>query len=71
MTVALGYVEGEGAVLGKPLRTAAAWTATEALAHPDEWQYVFTPQDVEEIVQATRKALATGKAVPVRHSAPQ
>ena len=57
--------EGEGAVLGKPLHSPAAWTAPEALAHPEEWQYTLDPQDVQEVLDATRIAISTGKEVPV------
>lgn len=55
---------GEGAVLGQPLHTPAAWTATDVLSRPTEWQYVLSPADRAEIVAATRHALATKKAVP-------
>jgi hypothetical protein len=58
--------KGEGAVLGQPLHTPAAWTATDVLSRPAEWQYVLSPADRAEIVAATRHALATKKAVPVR-----
>jgi hypothetical protein len=61
---------GEGAALGKPLRTPAAWTAADALAHPDEWQYEFNENDVEEVLEATKEAIATGKPVPVCQRAP-
>eukprot|EP00887_Chlorella_sp_A99_P002751 scaffold6.g2751.t1 len=54
----------EAAVLGRPLRSAAAWTAADALAHPAQWQYALTPEDVAELVAATRAALASGKPVP-------
>lgn len=60
---------GEGAVLGQPLDSPAAWTATDVLSRPEEWQYVLSDADRAEIVAATRHALATGKAVPVRRRA--
>lgn len=65
MTVRFETQQGQGAVLGKPLHTPAAWTAPDALANPSEWQYELTPHDVEELKNATRIALSTGKPVPV------
>ncbi len=67
--MAVGVIEkkdGEGAVLGKPLNTPAAWKAPDVLAAPERWQYDFTEQDVEELLAATKHAVATGKPVPVR-----
>ena len=57
--------QGEGAVLGKPLHSPAAWTASEALARKDEWTYVLNDDDKAEIVAATKHAVATSKEVQV------
>ena len=59
-------VEGDGAVLGQPLRTPAAWTAADALAHPEQWQHVLTEEEAEELIRAARSAVASGKPVTVR-----
>lgn len=76
-TMAVGdltVADGSQAVLGQQLHTPAAWTAADALANPSEWQYEFTPQDVQELIQATRSAVESGKPVAVRcmgHSLPK
>ncbi len=57
-------VEGEGAVPGQPLHTAAAWTAADAKARPEDWQHVLTPAEADEIVAAARQAAASGIPVP-------
>ncbi|KAL4423717.1 hypothetical protein ABPG75_001018 [Micractinium tetrahymenae] len=64
MAVGVAEQKGEGAVLGKPLNTPAAWKAPDVLAAPQRWQYEFTDQDIEELLAATKHALATGKPVP-------
>ncbi|KAL4441474.1 hypothetical protein ABPG77_001978 [Micractinium sp. CCAP 211/92] len=56
--------EGDGAVLGRPLQTAAAWTVADALAHPEEWQLHLTAQDAADIVAAAKAAVSSGKPVP-------
>ncbi|KAI7843623.1 hypothetical protein COHA_002863 [Chlorella ohadii] len=54
-----------GAVLGQPLQDPAAWTAPEVLASdPSTWQYILSPQDQQEIVDAAQRAVASGKPVP-------
>lgn len=62
--VAVAVAEGEGAVIGRPLHTAAAWTAAEALAQAEQWQHVLTPVEVQEVLAATRAAVASGKPIP-------
>lgn len=57
--------QGEGAVKGQPLHTAAAWTAAEALAEAEAWQTQLSAAEVEEVLQATRHAVATGKPIQV------
>lgn len=57
-------VEGEGAVAGLPLHTAAAWTAAEAQARASEWQHVLTPAEADELVAAAQRAVASGTPVP-------
>ncbi|PRW58816.1 taurine catabolism dioxygenase [Chlorella sorokiniana] len=49
--------------LGKPITTAAAWTATSALAEKEQWILELSPQQVEEILEATTHATSTGKPV--------
>lgn len=51
--------------LGKPIKTAAAWTATSALAEKEQWVLELSPEQVDEILQATKHATATGKPVQV------
>lgn len=66
MAVGAIQQQGEGAVLGKPLETAAAWTAADVLAEPLRWRYELTASDVQEVLAATKHAVATGKPVLVR-----
>ena len=50
----------------QPVHTRAAWTVPEVLQLEDEWKIVLTDADRQEIIAATKHAIATGKPIPVR-----
>ncbi len=52
--------------LGKPITSAAAWTASGAAAEQSKWVLELSPQQVDEILEATKHAASTGKPVQVR-----
>ena len=66
MAVGVEQPADGGPGIGKPIQAPSAWTRSSALARQDEWLYTFTPADQQEILAATRVAVASGKPVPVR-----
>lgn len=52
---------GENAEPLKPLHTRAAWKVPDVLELEAEWKYKLSEEEREEIVAATRNAVATGK----------
>ena len=65
MVVGIPAQPGQGAVVGKPLDTPAAWLPANVLAKREEWTWVLSPTKVDELIAAAKHAVATGKKIPV------